>query len=242
MEMRSVIKQSIKRICRSLGIDLTQNMRYDRLTSWVIRNHLKHGGNAIDIGAHTGEILAEFLIASPTGKHVAIEPIPELASHLRKTFGDRCTIHACALSDQAGEASFQIFRADKAYSGLRRRDTGNKKAEFDEVTVPLHRLDDIISQDHSIDLIKIDVEGGEFDVLRGAEAILRRNHPLLIFECGLGASEYYGTTPEDLFDFLAKLNYSLRTLPGFAENSDPLSKESFEAIFRQRSDYYFVAN
>lgn len=241
MGLLHALKNLIKASCRSLGIDLTKNMQYDRLTSVVIRNHLKDGDVAIDIGAHRGEILDEFLAASPRARHIAVEPIPSLAQSLHSNYGDRCEVHACALSDHNGQASFQVFRADMAYSGLRRRDTGKMKADFDEVTVDVRRLDDLIPSGTTISLIKIDVEGGEFEVLRGSEQLLKRDRPLLIFESGLGASEFYGGTPSALYAFLNQIGYHLQSLPGFVRKHKGLSEEEFCDIFNRRSEYYFVA-
>jgi hypothetical protein len=91
-------------------------------------------------------------------------------------------------------------------------------------------------------LIKIDVEGGEFAVLKGAEKLLKRAQPILIFECGMGASEYYGTTPEALFDYLNQLGYGIFLLSCWLRKKPKLSKAEFCRIFNDNSEYYFVGD
>ena len=53
----------------------------------------------------------------------------------------------------------------------------------------------------NIDFIKIDVEGAEFLVLSGAKNILLKSKPVVVFEYGLGASDFYGTDPEMMFGY-----------------------------------------
>jgi hypothetical protein len=85
------------------------------------------------------------------------------------------------------------------------------------------------------------VEGGELDVQKGAPHILSNDKPLLIFEFGKGASEYYGTMPHHLFDFLSSLDYALWTLGDFWENKKPLDAAQLKKVYESGSDYYFVA-
>jgi hypothetical protein len=92
-----------------------------------------------------------------------------------------------------------------------------------------------------VDLIKIDVEGGELGVLKGATKIIEKFHPVIIFEHGLGASDYYNTSCEDIFNFFEISKYSLFTLKGFIEESSPLSKDKFNDLYNKNKEYYFLA-
>ena len=78
-----------------------------------------------------------------------------------------------------------------AYSGLNKRRYDTSTPDIEEIKVKLGVLDEIIPKDVVIDFIKIDVEGGEFGVLKGAQHLLKKHKPVIVFECGMGASDYY---------------------------------------------------
>jgi FkbM family methyltransferase len=237
------IKNAIKAVFRFAGIDLTRNMKYDRLTSEVLRRTLRPDSSCIDVGAHQGEILREFLRLAPEGRHHAFEPIPALHASLQHQFGHQAVIHDCALSTASGRATFNVVPDDPAYSGLQKRKYRSPDTRTETIQVEVRTLDELFPPGSpKTDLIKIDVEGGEYDVLRGGGELLRRDHPLIIFECGLGASDYYGTEPAQLFRFLRECGYVLRSLPGFVSGSTPLDEETFCRIYEHSTDYYFVAS
>jgi len=107
----------------------------------------------------------------------------------------------------------------------------------------LRKLDEIIPSDIQIDFIKIDVEGGEFGVLKGGKALLTKNKPIIIFECGLGASEFYGTKPDDLFNYITKeIGLHISLLKSFIKNSKPLTLKEFEYFYNTNKEYYFIAH
>jgi hypothetical protein len=58
-------------------------------------------------------------------------------------------------------------------------------------------------------MIKIDVEGAELLLIRGARETIAKNKPVIVFEHGLGGADSYGHTPEQVFDLLIDcgLNY-----------------------------------
>lgn len=109
--------------------------------------------------------------------------------------------------------------------------------------VELRRLDDDIPQSVPIHLIKIDVEGGEFDGLKGSENILRANKPYVIFEFEIGGSDYYGTKPEELFRFFTEtIGLKVSLMDCFLKNDIPLEKEDLELYYNSKKEYYFIAH
>jgi FkbM family methyltransferase len=239
--VRFMLKNSIRKILNALHIDLSQNLKYDRLSKSIIRKVLADGTNAIDIGCHKGEILDIFLQSSPTGNHFGFEPIPGLYQHLTERYSDRCRIFPFALSNSSGTTPFQHVKNASAYSGIRKREYNIPSPEISEIIVETRRLDDVIPEGVTVRFIKIDVEGGEFDVLKGAEKLLKRDKPYILFEFGLGASDYYGTRPEDLFAFLTATGMKIATLHGWLKREDPLSQELLSRLYFEKSEYYFLA-
>jgi FkbM family methyltransferase len=238
----SQVKQHIRLWLVALNWPLTRNLKYDILTKKILARELNTHSNCIDVGAHKGEILDLFLQIAPQGKHVAFEPIPSMVNVLQASHGNRVTIYPYALGSCTGKALFNHVVSDPAYSGLQQRSYKQANPVIEHIEVEVRKLDDILAnRSTKIDLIKIDVEGGELDVLRGALSLIAGDNPVLIFEFGKGASEYYGTMPHHMMDLLQSINYAMWTLGGFWKKKDPLTTAELEKIYTSGSDYYFVA-
>jgi len=236
------VKQTIRRFFNMLHLDVTKNLAYDRLTKVILKKTLKQSSNCIDVGAHKGEILDLILVHAPAGQHYAFEPIPLFYNKLKEKYTKNVTVLSYALSEKSGVTSFNFVKNAPAYSGIKERKYQTETPNNEKIEVELKPLDEVISPEVKIDFIKIDVEGGEFDVLRGAKRILTNDQPILLFESGLGASEYYGTTPKSLYDFFKELDYKVFTLKSFAKNGKPLTPTAFKTIYETNAEYYFVAS
>ncbi len=241
--MKSTLKRIVRWLCINLQIPITKNIEYDILTEKILKSVLKESSNCIDVGAHKGEILDLFLKYAKRGEHWAFEPIPHLYENLQLKYAARAKVYSYALSTFHGKTEFNLVLDDLAYSGIKQRKYKSENTRIDRIEVEVRTLDEVVSiADSSIDLIKIDVEGGEFDVLKGAAGVLAKHKPVLIFECGKGASDFYGTQPTDIFDYLEGFGYSLNTLKGFNAQSKSISKSEFVHFFESGEEYYFVGN
>jgi FkbM family methyltransferase len=241
--MKELIKSVIRNWLNILHLDLTKNLKYDRLTKNIISRTVKTNTICVDIGAHKGEILDLFIRQAPGIMHFAFEPIPDLYQKLNTKYLKHCNVFPCALGDVEGETPFQYVKNAPAYSGIRKRSYDIKAPEIEELKVHLKTLDSIIPEYVKVGFIKIDVEGAEFLVLKGAMNILKRDQPFVIFECGLGASDYYGTTPEAVFDFFRNetlLKISL--LDNWILGRKTLSRQQFCDCYTNKTDYYFLAH
>jgi len=237
-----MIKDSIRNILNLLHLDLTKNLEYDRLTKAIIRKHLKRDSNCIDIGCHKGEIMDFFIHYSPDGKHIGFEPIPYLYNNLKSKFGDSVIIYPFALSDEDGRSTFQYVKNAPAYSGIKKRRYDIKNPEIEEIDVELKQLDELIPSSQNIDFIKIDVEGAEYKVLSGAKRILSESKPIILFEFGLGASDFYGTSSKDIFELLTNdQDRKIYTLKSFIVDGKNLNLHEFENLYSSNKEYYFVA-
>ncbi|NLJ82337.1 MAG: FkbM family methyltransferase [Bacteroidales bacterium] len=238
-----MVKETIRKILILLHLDVTKNLKYDRLTQKILKKHLRKNSSCIDVGCHKGEILNLMLRYAPHGQHYAFEPIPYLFEKLTHAYRNKASIYPYALSDKSGFTSFQFVKNAPAYSGIKQRRYDIENPEIEELTVDLKSLDEIIPATQRIDLIKIDVEGGEFDVLKGGKNLLISNKPMILFEFGKGASDYYGTTPSDLYDFISQeIGLHIYTLQAFLKNKSALNKNEFNDYFNNGKEYYFIAN
>ena len=239
-----MLKEFIRRILIFLHVDVTKNIKYDRLTMDILDKVLRYDSNCIDIGCFKGEILQEFIKRSPGGTHVAFEPIPGFFKALKKKFKSKqLTIHNIALSDQSGVITFNYVIDAPAYSGIKKRDYDGKNPDIELIEVKTDTLDHVLPANYQVDLIKIDVEGAEFKVLKGAYNTLKKSKPIIIFEFGLGASDFYKVSPEQFYQYLAEeCGYQIYQLKSFLKDGLFLSKSAFIETYNTRKDYYFVAS
>ncbi len=212
--------------------ETADNRHLELLLGWWLR----HDSNCIDVGANEGRFLSHMVARAPQGRHFAFEPIPDLAELVRATY-PQVNVHCAALYDEPGEAEFVFVPEETGYSGLRER-SYPRAFETQRLTVRLERLDDVLPIDYAPDVMKVDVEGAELGVFRGALETLKRHQPLVIFEHGLGAADRYGTTPEAVHDLLVG-EVGLRLYDFDAIG--PLSREQFSERFNAGSHWNFVA-
>jgi FkbM family methyltransferase len=222
------------------------NELYDRQTAEVIARVVKRDSSCVDVGCHEGSILDVILRHAPEARHFAFEPLPHLFSKLRDKYAGRPNIvlHDTALSEAPGESTFQHVVTNPAYSGILRRRFDRPHEEVVEIRVRLERLDEVVPGDQAIRLVKIDVEGAELQVLRGASGILARCKPFVVFEHGQGSSEFYGTRPQDVHDLFTGHGMKVSTLGDWLETGGKrtLSREAFVEQYEKVTNYYFLAH
>lgn len=238
----SGIKNTIRKVLFSAGIDLTRNQKYDRQTLAIMKRVLNEDSNCIDVGCHKGEVMDEILKIAPKGKHVGFEPIPEYVEFLQKKYSadDRVTILQNALSDSNSEAEFNWVKNAPAYSGIKQRSYAIKNPQIEKIQVQLITLDECGKNFPPTELIKIDVEGAELMVLKGAVNFIRQHRPVIIFEFGLGAADHYGVQADDIHRYFSSIGYHVNTLAGFLEDSKGLDSGEFAGIYQSNAEYYFV--
>jgi FkbM family methyltransferase len=237
------VRSSIKNLLIKSGLPITRNLRYDIFTLRIMKSVLKSGSCAIDIGCHKGEILDEILKFSPEGPHWAFEPLPHLFEFLKQKYqGKQVVLSPVALYDKTGTTEFNHVVNAPAYSGIRKRRYDIPGVKIDKLTVATDLLDNLIPEHQPIHFIKIDVEGAEFAVLKGAQKTIQKNKPVIIFEFGLGAADFYGSKPGELFSFLTETcGLCVSTLGGFLHKKNCLSASEFSDHFSKGTEYYFIA-
>ena len=188
-----------------------QSLRYDRQTGEVMARVLQPASNCVDVGAHRGSILEDMLRSAPQGRHFAFEPLPDLAARLTRRFPG-VQVHQVALSDAAGETTFHHVVDYPGYSGFRRLSKIPPNAEVRELRVRTERLDDVLPPDLPIGFMKIDVEGAQLQVLRGAERTIMRWKPVIVLEHGALAQQPYGISSDMVWDLLTRLGLRISCL------------------------------
>jgi FkbM family methyltransferase len=191
-----------------------------------IRRRLRPGDTAIDVGANAGwhTLLMACRVGSG-GRVVAVEPNPSSRERLEHAIAiNRLTnvrVDSRALADREGSRRFEAppaghvwdgtgrLTADDVGSGFSRIEASEKSSVVSVTTI------DALAAEHSLDrvaLIKIDVEGWEPAVLRGAATVLRTSRPALIFEYDPAYVERSGAGGDELVTWLRDFGYRLHVL------------------------------
>lgn len=116
----------------------------------------------IDVGANIGAFTLYCLLRAPQAFVIAIEPANDSCQRLRDLihrhgFANRCAIHQAALWDDAGTTTIDMN------AGSQFRMTGRGGVE-----IPALTLDSIAAPYQTVDLLKIDIEGAEYQILPAA--------------------------------------------------------------------------
>lgn len=168
------------------GIEVRRTHRGMRHTlSAVLAHYRRLGlapGSIIDVGVGTGT--RELYTAFPDARLMLVEPLEEWRGHLEAIARERPAVLAMAAAGPtAGEVQIAVHRAPVCSSMLgSRRGDGEQPGR----SVAMVRLDDLVSQ-HAMPgpfVLKIDVEGGELEVMRGAPEVLSESE-LVLLECSL---------------------------------------------------------
>lgn len=150
---------------------------------------VKPGSVVIDVGANVGLYsLVCARIVGEGGLVLAIEPNPEmlmrLDANVRRNRHLQVRPRAFAASDAIGPRTFYENLGKPNSFSLVHRDPGAQG--FSVLAVPLDELVRWEKLTAPVDLIKIDAEGSEDEVIRGAEGIISRDRPAIIAEVNLG--------------------------------------------------------
>ena len=222
-------------------LDIPQNHRDDEWTREIIRRVVAAGTVAVDVGANVGDVTAALVEAAPESQHIAIEPIPELAALVRERFPS-VVVHEAALAAEAGpDVEFVHVVSNPSYSGLRERRYDRPNEELQRIRVRTTTLDSIVPEDAHVSFVKIDVEGGELGVLRGASRVLDQR-PVVVFEHGLGAADHYGTEPATVFEIFDGKGLKVSGLDRYLDGKPHYSKAEFEDEFYSGRRWNFVAH
>lgn len=207
----------------------------------LLQKSLRPDSNTVDVGANQGWFLQQFIERSAQGSHHAFEPLLHRVIELKAKFPS-VTIHSCALGRKSGTASFNHVTNFDGWSGFKPQDYPFV-AKVEVISVPVKRLDSF--ELPPISFIKIDVEGAEYEVLAGAEGIIRRDFPVILFEHARVHNVHYGTTPGEIFDLLYSYGmaiYSLKDNRRFSRGElENIYNASHASSYDRNAETNFVA-
>jgi FkbM family methyltransferase len=186
---------------------------YEPLLTTALRQLVRPGDTVVDVGANVGIVTALLgLLVGSTGQVFSFEPVPPLFDILRRTISlnnlDKVVTAAnFAIGDRShnDQVIYRPKNHSHACSSLRVQD-------FTEVILYRCRmlsLDEVTFIQGVPSLVKVDAEGAEILVLRGAEGWCTATRPpIWVLEVNHRTAEHFGYRPRDLVDWLAERRYT----------------------------------
>ncbi len=175
----------------------------------VCLEHIKEGDTVIDAGAWIGgHTMAYAKKVGVNGKVVAFEPNPAAFDCLdanTEQFKNVQT-YCAALGDKAKREGV-ILSVKKGWM-----DSGYISSGLDGIEVWMEPLD---NHNLSPNFIKIDVEGCELKVLKGAVKTIEKSRPIMVVEINRPALERYGNTRNQVLDWLHENRYAYSPIDNY---------------------------
>ncbi|MEO5999784.1 MAG: FkbM family methyltransferase [Ferruginibacter sp.] len=188
----------------------------------------KKGDTVLDIGAHIGlfSAIAAKAVGSE-GKIYAFEPSPTTNKLLQKTVAinhaqNIITTFQKAVGGEVGKTTFFVSdaQADNANSLVKYKED---RPSLHGIDIEVTTIDEFVKEQQftKIDFIKIDVEGVEYDALKGATGTFKKFKPKSILAIHPEAVKAKGDSLEGIYDLVQQLNYTA------LYNDRPISRDEF---------------
>lgn len=188
---------------------------YEPDTTRLILRALQPGDSFIDVGAHAGYFsLIAAVAVGDEGFVASVEANPDNASRLEENARENgfanVALHRAAAGEAAGMATFFVNSDNDGGHAL--WDVGrhpwNQQSRIDaeKITVEVKTLD-AIAGDRTPRVIKIDTEGAEYHVLKGAPELLARHPEFIICEANRFGLKQMGSSEAELRELMAGHGY-----------------------------------
>jgi FkbM family methyltransferase len=221
-DIRTIVRNGIRyEVDLSEGIDLSLFL-FGNFQKHVSQNKQlapPPNGIILDVGANSGIMSLQFARLVPSGKVYAFEPTfyafskleknlklnPELAKRIVAVQ----TFVSSATSAEPHIKAHSSWKLREPTHGIRHPIHGG--VEMSTEGISAISLDDFCHQQgfERLDFIKIDTDGHEWDVLKGAEKVIRKFRPGIIFEVGMYVMKEKGIGFSNYLEFFDSLAYSL---------------------------------
>ena len=183
----------------------------------LMREYLRPGNTFVDIGANFGYYtLINAEAVRPDGRVISFEPLPLIAQRLEHSVAlngfDHVRVQQIAIGAEVGK--IQLYCPVKHFSGISTVCQDNpwiSEIPYYSISVPTAPLSEILPRldVDRVDAIKIDVEGYELEVLRGALSLLSSHSAPVLFLEILSWAKQESIRPAETLKLLRSLAYSV---------------------------------
>ena len=225
-------------------LDVGQHVRngvYETDVTCIFRKYLKSNMAVIDIGANIGYFTClSASIVGPGGHVMAIEPNPQnvrmMEASRRLNDFTQVTIVQVAAGRETGLLALHAAQSNGTTSSPH----GDIDVLLASQTVPCLAVDSIVSQTRRIDLIKMDIEGAEYNAFQGILGIIARDKPIIISEFSPDMMpSISGVSGPEYLDCIIAQNYEIGVIQsdGSVSEMTPSSKTVMDAYFSRGRDH-----
>jgi len=181
----------------------------DRAERSMIQSSVGPGDIVVDVGANIG-YYSRYLsrLVGPDGRVVAFEPSEQNFRRLVESTRSLEIVEPVQAAVGNVTGTLDLHESDDLNVDHRTYDTGGLR---NVVQVPSYRLDDFFPSGQRVDFVKMDIQGFEYQAIRGMAGLLRDNHEVAVlleyWPLGLLTA---GTEPNELLELLRGLGFELR--------------------------------
>lgn len=189
---------------------------YEPNVTAVFVDRLRPGMHVLDIGANIGwyTMLSASLVGR-AGSVTAIEPNPESAKLLEASRRANAFDNVIVLQVAAGREAGLLVLHGSYGDAMTLAAPEDAAALTNATTVPSFKVDDLIPRDKKIDLVKIDVQGAEYNALLGATELITRCHPTIVSEFSPSMMPgISGVDGREYLRFLLGFGYEIAVIEG----------------------------
>jgi FkbM family methyltransferase len=185
---------------------------YEPLLSRILFHTGIKSRTFVDVGANAGFYSLSLAILNPEVKTISIEPNAEVAVILAKNIeinnlDKRITIVNSAVGSNVEESRTLFIPKITGTGGGSLNNLHPEEGKPFTREIKVDTLDNLISNVEPIDLMKIDVEGFEFEVIKGSENLIEKWHPIIFVELLRKWMAPFSSHPQDVVEFLTSRDY-----------------------------------
>jgi FkbM family methyltransferase len=200
---------------RIIPIEIINFKIYEPEILDIMKKLIPSNGTFFDIGANIGWYSLNMKKLYSDLNIYAFEPVPKtfnyLITNLELNSLNGVKTFNFGFSNQEGKFDIYYYPQVSGNASLSNL-SGNENVE--KISCTIKRLDDFIKTEsiENIDFIKCDVEGAEFSVLKGAKETIVKFQPIILIELLRKWAAKFNYHPNDVIEYLAKLNYQVYTI------------------------------
>jgi FkbM family methyltransferase len=239
---KALIKDSLRRFGLDLSIYRPSSDAF--LVKKELLKKCVHPLTIFDIGANEGEITDRYSKMFPTATIYSFEPVPEVFTILERKFHEnpQIIVNQLAVSDAVGTADFYLhgYEASGWNSMLPKLPGSIVPEDVSAVKVPTITIDGFCDRHNinTIDLLKLDIQGGELRALKGALNMLQKGVIKLIYSEILFCDLYEGQAMfQDIAAYLHDFGYRTYGLYNLYSPNDGALRWGDAIFFRPSKDY-----